>query len=407
MTDLNAPLQPNRKPAKAASKSGAKPARARMARPAFIAALLAAPLALNAFSILSMPNFRAEAAITLPAPVHTAATPDADSAPSTAAEVTANSDMQNGVEVVYGTDDDLDEMPEFGMEDDGVAAPVPAARPAPSERRLSPGGPKIISVRDPAAANIGQPVQLAHLPEEAALEPSEAGSLPRITTTGKRPMEIYARPWSPGSGKRIALVIGGIGLSQTGTARALELLPPDVTLAFAPAGNSLNRWMKKARNRGHELLLQVPMEPFGYPEIDLENLHKSLGRLTNYTGVMNYLGGRLATDPDAIAPILDDLAARGLLFLNDGTVSSQLGKLARAEGLAYAEADIVIDASQTRSDIEAQLKALENLAASRGYAVGTGSALALTVETVADWANGAKKRGFEFVGVTAIINASR
>jgi uncharacterized protein len=37
-----------------------------------------------------------------------------------------------------------------------------------------------------------------------------------------------------------------------------------------------------------------------------------------------------------------------------------------------------------------------------GYAIGTGSAFEATVDTVAAWANGAKKRGFEIVGVSAL-----
>ena len=80
---------------------------------------------------------------------------------------------------------------------------------------------------------------------------------------------------------------------------------------------------------------------------------------------------------------------------------------ARARGVPYLSADIVIDASRRRGDIETRLKALEELAAARGYAVGSGSALELTVGTVADWAEDAKKRGFELVGVASLAGRSR
>ncbi len=41
-----------------------------------------------------------------------------------------------------------------------------------------------------------------------------------------------------------------------------------MTLAFAASGNSLQRWMQEARRSGHELLMQIPMEPFDYPNND-------------------------------------------------------------------------------------------------------------------------------------------
>ncbi len=63
-------------------------------------------------------------------------------------------------------------------------------------------------------------------------------------------MDQYARPWSGARGTRIAIVVGGLGLSQTGTQRAIEALPEEITLGFAASGNSLQRWMQEARRGG-------------------------------------------------------------------------------------------------------------------------------------------------------------
>ncbi|MDP1340887.1 divergent polysaccharide deacetylase family protein, partial [Klebsiella variicola] len=52
------------------------------------------------------------------------------------------------------------------------------------------------------------------------------------------------------------------------TAHAIETLPPEVTLSFAPYGPRLQEWIDKAREAGHEVLLELPMEPFGYPQND-------------------------------------------------------------------------------------------------------------------------------------------
>ena len=41
-----------------------------------------------------------------------------------------------------------------------------------------------------------------------------------------------------------------------------------VTFAFTPYGTDLERWVARARGEGHEVLLQIGMEPFDYPDND-------------------------------------------------------------------------------------------------------------------------------------------
>jgi len=163
-----------------------------------------------------------------------------------------------------------------------VAVTKPSANPPPSGA-TAPGsgkdGPHIIHVNpDGAQANgaivirdpssLGQDLRTAHLPDRALIEQSEMGPLPIRSIDGRRPVDVYARPWSGTRGARVAIVIGGLGLSQTGTQYAIQKLPGSVTLAFAPQGNSLDRWMRDARQSGHELLVQVPLEPFDYPNVN-------------------------------------------------------------------------------------------------------------------------------------------
>lgn len=415
MTDLNAPLgQSGRKPPGAAGRrlSPEKPRRERSGRSVVpvAAGIFVCIIGLNAYAAFLRDPLPETAPIALAEQV---AEPSADTGPVTGSVAAPAQNDTSGVNVVYG-------KPGDGSQDTGTdaAAMTPDAGPLVAEGRISEGGPKIIIVRDPSAATVGQPVQVAHLPEEQALESSKWGELPVRAPDGRRPMDIYARPWSSAGGKRIAVVIGGLGLSQTGTLRALKDLPPEITLAFAPQGNSLERWMREARKDGHELLVQVPMEPFDYPQSDpgpqtltvkatkeanLANLRWALGRITNYTGIVNYLGGRFATDDAAIGPVLREVGERGLLYMNDGTAGGkQLASLARAYDVPYVSGQVVLDTTQDPSAINARLKELEKIAEVNGYAIGTGSAFEATIDTVAAWANGAKKRGFEIVGVSAL-----
>jgi len=405
MSDLNAPLgQTGRKPAGAKGRTppNKSPRRAGTGIPVAALAVFAAVIALNAWAFAKRDTLPKTASIAL-----AEAPPPADARITGSVTDAPQPKDDHGVQIIYS--------------DDTGSSPAPkedTSQPDISEGRISEGGPKVIVIRDPGEESVGQPLQVAHLPDDSALEESRWGELPIRSADGRRPMDIYARPWSQAGGKRIAVVIGGLGLSQSGTLHALETLPPEITLAFAPQGNSLMRWMRQARKDGHELLVQVPMEPFGYPNNDpgpqtltveasadanLDNLRWALGQITNYTGVVNYLGGRLARSPQAMTPILKEVGERGLLYFNDGTGAGEnLGVLASALSVPYVSGNVVIDGTQDPAAIRDRLKELEKLADINGYAIGSGSALEVTVDTVSTWANEAKKRGFEIVGVSAL-----
>ncbi|WP_274423262.1 divergent polysaccharide deacetylase family protein [Chelativorans sp. YIM 93263] len=273
-----------------------------------------------------------------------------------------------------------------------------------------------IVIRDPAALN--HDPRLAHLPDRSLIEETDFGPLPIRSAEGLRPFDAYARPWSGARGARIAIVVGGLGISQTGTQAAIEKLPEEITLAFAPQGNSLDRWMRTARQEGHEIILQVPLEPFDYSgdnhtrhmllvnasaRENREELHRVLARITNYTGVMNYQGARFTADEAATEALMQELGDRGLLFLDDGTSARSLTEtVAARSGVPFAESDDVIDARPQRGPILEALDSLERVARARGFAVGVGSALDTTVNTVADWAREARKRGIELVPISAV-----
>lgn len=310
-------------------------------------------------------------------------------------------------------------------------APAPPASTPKPEAPVKSGGPQIIHVqteegdgppkaaiviRDPST--IGQNLKIAHIPDKALIETSETGPLPVRATDGRRPFDVYARPWSGGRGARVAIVIGGLSVSQTGTQAAIAKLPAEVTLAFAPQGNSIGRWMQAARQSGHEIVMQVPLEPFDYPKVNpgrntltvaasadenLKSLHWALSRTTNYTGVMNYMGARFSADAAAMEPFMAELGKRGLAYIDDGSSARSLAlDLALKDGVPFVAGDMAIDAVQDRGEILKKLDSLEATARAKGTAVGIGSAFDLTVDTVSSWVVEAKKRGIEIVPISAV-----
>ena len=286
------------------------------------------------------------------------------------------------------------------------------------ESSAEPAG-NVIVVRDPTVT-VGQDPRVAHLPERDLVEQTDFGPLPIRAVDGRRPFDVYARPWSGARGARVAIVIGGIGVSQTGSQYAIANLPPEVTLAFASGGNSLDRWMAQARQNGHEIVLQVPLEPFDYPEVDpgrntltvdanpeenRDRLYRSMSRITNYTGLMNYMGARFVTDETALSPFFGELARRGLMYLDDGTSARSLAQeMAAKAGVPYAAADIAIDGERERGAILKKLDEAERTARAKGFAIATGSAFDVTVDAVASWAQEARRRGIEIVPVSALAH---
>jgi polysaccharide deacetylase 2 family uncharacterized protein YibQ len=253
-------------------------------------------------------------------------------------------------------------------------------------------------------------------------EPSRDGPIPRIAPDGTRPSEAFAQPVKAipdrPNAPRIAIVVTGLGISTVGTSDALAKLPGAVTFGIAPYGADLDHLGQRARESGHELLLQVPMEPFDYPDNDpgpqtlltslnaaqnIDRLHWLMGRLQGYVGLANYMGGRFTATEPALAPILREAAKRGLIYVEDGASPRSLaGQIAGANNLPYTKADLMLDAVPTAAEIDHGLARLEKTARERGVAVGMANALPASIERIANWAKTAESHGFQLVPVSAV-----
>lgn len=253
----------------------------------------------------------------------------------------------------------------------------------------------------------------------ALLEKTEQGYLPRISDSGQWPMQAYAGPQPPAARPRIAIVIGGLGISARTTEVAINTLPAGVTLAFAPHFADVQNWVTLARQKGHEVLLQVPMEPYGFPDSDpgehtlrtsvgeeanTTRLAWSLSRFTGYVGVTNMQGGRFLSEPGPLEPMMTFLMRRGLLFYDNGAASHSVApQVAERTGAPFAQATNTIDSIQAPMEIDRRLADLENEARAKGKAVGTGFLYPVTVERVTLWARGLSGRGFVLAPISAIV----
>lgn len=344
---------------------------------------------------------------------------------------------QTTVEIAGSPNAPGDTTPTISSGADGLAQPLPP------QTELAPGEPRVLRVPTPDPADSDAPGAAAPLPGNAlangprfdgrgglpsVANPSlverfdESSFVPSLGSNGERALDAYARPLEAGTvvpgQPRVALIVGGLGLSQTSTQEVLNSLPGAVTLSFAPYGSSLTRWASRARQDGHEYLIEVPMEPFDYPNNDpgphtlqvglteqanLERLHWALSRLPTPVGFMNYMGGRFASEETELRPIIADAVGRGLMVVDDGrSARSRISNVAGADA-PVLRADVVIDARADQQSINNRLAQLESIARERGSAVGVATALPLTITSLEEWTASLAAKGIALVPISSIV----
>lgn len=305
-----------------------------------------------------------------------------------------------------------------------AVAPLPPP-PVPEPKAAAPAAPLPTDAAPlplpgvPAAA-----VTLTPAPVPGLVEDSRNGPLPRIAQDGRKPWQVYARPF-PATDKRprIAIVMSDLGLSGVTTGNALAKLPPGITLAFLPYAERLDDWVERARTKGHEVMLSVPMEPLNYPRDDpgpnalltmlgpdrnVERLEWSLGKAVGYVGITSTTGSKFTANPAAMQPIIDVLKARGLLLVDSRiNPKSVAGPLANLAGVPRALGDRVIDRDLSRGAIDDQLRELEELAKTNGAAVGFASPYPTTIERLNLWLTSLADRGVALAPVSAVVNIQK
>jgi polysaccharide deacetylase 2 family uncharacterized protein YibQ len=314
--------------------------------------------------------------------------------------------------------------------------------PAPAQAQTQPpaaGATRTITIIDgktgerqevtiPAPANDAEaapdaPTAPAPPPvDQKFVEMSSHGAIPKISADGVRPADAFAQPVKALPGKpdapRIAIIVGGLGVSASATAEAISKLPGAVTLGFMPYGSDVATFAANARAKGHELLLQVPMEPFDYPDNDpgpqtlltsltpqqnLERLYWLMARFQGYVGIAGTMGARFTAAEASFAPVMRETAKRGLIFVDDGANPRSLApRIAGANNLPFAKADVAIDAVPTPVEIDHALGRLEMAARERGVVVGMSSALPVAIDRIAKWAKALESRGIQLVPITAV-----
>lgn len=224
------------------------------------------------------------------------------------------------------------------------------------------------------------------------------------------PFSKYAMPFQNAEGKpTVSIIVGGLGINRTRTLAAIEGLPKEVTLSFAPTTTNLSSWVRRAREAGHEVLIELPMEPYDYGRAgpnantlrvsadrstNLRRLNTLLSQTEGYAGVINFQGDRFVTDAAAVAPVIEALRSKGIALFQDGNVqSSVLPDVAKDKNAYFGAAVTAIDARPEADEIEKQLLLLEAEALDSGASLGTAMPFPITVDLLGEWVNRLEQKG--------------
>lgn len=295
----------------------------------------------------------------------------------------------------------------------GDQGPSPADAPA----AVAPSGAEPIARTDAPVPNAALPPERRQDAERQG--GSEHAALVASGAAAALPAwRAFARPFDEADrSPRLAVLVVGLGMSETATRFAIEHLPGAISLAFSPYGLNLESQMTAARTAGHEVLLGIPMEPANFPLNDpgpralmtgnpppenLARLQWVLGRGSGYVGVTNAAsavlrGERFMSASEAMRPVYDVLRERGLLF-----IEARPGERAPTAVPARA-ADLVLDERMSRPEIDGRLADLERLARERGVALGIAGPSQLTLDRLAAWSQGVETRGVVLAPVSAVV----
>jgi len=265
----------------------------------------------------------------------------------------------------------------------------------------------------------GKPLPAAPLPE--MIEPTGMGPLPKIATDGRQPWNVYARPMPAAANQpRISIIVKGLGLSKAATQAAIDSLPPEVTLAFDAYGEDLDQWLPKARAKGHEVLITLPLEPEDYPasdpgpaalltslspEINMVRLSRILGKGAGYVGLLTAMGSHFTASEHHLRPILIALKNRGVMVVDARTTpETKVASIAAEIELPRAFVNMRLDADPSPALIDAKFQELIRSANKLAVAVAVAEPLPVTLDRISAWVDVLKKQKVTLAPVSSIAN---
>nr|WP_298686750.1 divergent polysaccharide deacetylase family protein [uncultured Dongia sp.] len=237
------------------------------------------------------------------------------------------------------------------------------------------------------------------------------------------PVQRFARPaLFLGTKPRIGVVVVGLGLNRGVTGAAIADLPPEITLSFSPYAPDLAAWIDAAHAYGHEVMIDLPLEPRNYPQDDpgplglltalnaaenLRRLDQLLGLGEGVVGVATPFGDRFLGDSTALKPILSELGQRGLGFIATSAGSVETASAGLADAPLRSVADIAIPQDESRLALAGRIDAVLAQARDKQRVLVVVQPYPLSIAALTSLAPAAKDRGLVLVPASSFLTKDK
>jgi polysaccharide deacetylase 2 family uncharacterized protein YibQ len=217
---------------------------------------------------------------------------------------------------------------------------------------------------------------------------------------------------------QVAIVIDDLGWDRQ-AAEALLALDLPLSFAILPTAPYQTYIAQEAQRRGRDVLLHLPMEPYGYPQINpghdallshmptdelTAHLERALQALPSVVGVNNHMGSRLTENRAAMRVVMQHLKQHNLFFLDSRTSQHSLAyRIAREMGVRAAQRHIFLDHEVRRDTIAKRLYDLVALANTHGQAIGIGHPYPETLQALRQILPTLYRSGVEIVPVSHLV----
>lgn len=298
---------------------------------------------------------------------------------------------------------------------------VERTEPAPAEEELpEPSLPSV--TENPPVPQAAPPME----PTTAEPTPAQPQPAPNLAPTPlpAEPGPAAEPAWlknavasvDPGNRPMIAIVLDDVGATPGDVPGALEL-PAPITLSIMTYAANAPKIAAEAHRRGHEIMVHVPMEPINRdadpgPNALLVNLDAAeiakrldwgLSQFSGYVGINNHMGSKFTQNAPGMRVVLEQLKARGLLFLDSRTIANSVGDSLAAElGVTHLQRDVFLDDVIDEADIMKELARAEAIARKHGAVVAIGHPHRDTVDALRRWIPEAEAKGFVLVPISAV-----
>jgi polysaccharide deacetylase 2 family uncharacterized protein YibQ len=221
----------------------------------------------------------------------------------------------------------------------------------------------------------------------------------------------------------IAIVIDDLGYGDEPLMNEFLALDYPLTFSVLPGYRKSKAAAEAVLAKGKELLLHLPMEPYGYPGInpgkdpilvDLSEgeiktrIAKDLSSLPRVSGISNHMGSLATQDPEVMKAVLKDTKSRGMFFLDSMTTPGSVAKKVAAQvGAVCLRNDLFLDTqSNDEKKVSKMFERAEGIALSKGKAIVIGHLYGGTLKALKDKLPELEKKGIKLVPVSYFADAS-